>query len=153
MLRINESRRRIADVLYQNPRSLRRSDMVGHRFEMSRVAQHETGLHRYRNESDDERPSRPTVWPCYEFVPAGRSIGTAIALLGGVGLIVYGYGRERRAVALLGIFLGLLAGFLVLGGHRNYCEDKDGNWHETGGSDSHKSSMFQQISLTILCAN
>jgi hypothetical protein len=52
----------------------------------------------------------------------------------------------------LGALLALLAGFLVLGGHRYYCEDQEGHWYETGQSDSHKSSVFQQISLTNSCA-
>jgi hypothetical protein len=61
--------------------------------------------------------------PCYEFVPPLRLLFSVLLIVGG-GLIV-GYGRYgwrvRLVCGLLALACGILATYLILFGHRYYC--------------------------------
>jgi hypothetical protein len=77
------------------------------------------------SEGEHNRPCSNPFWPCYEFVPPLRLIFAGLFIVAS-GLIV-GYGRGwnvRLLCATLALSCILLSGWLMLLGHRWYCESK-----------------------------
>jgi hypothetical protein len=96
-------------------------------------------------ESEQDRPRRYPLRPCYEFVPPWRLIA-AIGCLG-CAVAINGYGRGW--IRLLCAFFILCAGWLIMDGHRYWCKGEDGNYHEYSHAAklSHEKAAFLRRSL------
>ena len=98
------------------------------------------GLPDDRTESQNYYPNSDSLRPCYEFVPPLRLFLSIILL--GCAVAMNGYGRGW--IRLLSIPPILCAGWLILDGHRYWCQDDDGQYREY----SHSRKIVTQKLLT-----
>lgn len=85
-------------------------------------------------QGEHDQPCRNAFWPCYEFVPPVRLGFAGLFIV--VGGLIVGYGagwRVRTFCIAFALLCSLCAAWLVLNGHRWYCESQG----------SYKSELFQ----------
>jgi IS1 family transposase len=90
-----------------------------------------TGLPNNRPKGEEQPPRRNTFGPCYEFVPPLRFLFALLCLISAVAINGYGHGLIR----FLCISCILCCGWLILGGHRYWCQDEDGKYRERSHTD------------------
>lgn len=93
-------------------------------------------------ECGDQRPCSNTFRPCYEILPPLRLILAFLCLCTAVAINAYGRGWIR----LLFILPFLATGWLILGGHKWYCQD-DNRKYETD-PNAHSGAIVLQKYLT-----
>ena len=97
-------------------------------------------------QGENQRQRCNPFGPCYEFVPPLRLILAIVCLGCAVAINVCGRGWIR----LLCVFPLGCCGWLILVGHRYWCEGEDGNYHEY----SHSREIVTQKLLTrFYCCN